>query len=212
MEVKYAGRNAMKMQKLVVATSNRGKVREIHHILSGYPFEISWLGDHFDPIPDIPETGTTFEENARQKASWVFSRLGMRTLADDSGLEVDYLKGMPGVYSARFAGENADDASNCAKLLSLLSGVAAEKRGARFRCVVVMQLSESESLIAEGTCEGRIGFQLRGTNGFGYDPLFIPDGYSESFAQLDAEVKNSISHRGRALKRMRELVDAGNRA
>ncbi|MBD3391536.1 MAG: RdgB/HAM1 family non-canonical purine NTP pyrophosphatase [Chitinivibrionales bacterium] len=193
------------IEEILIATGNQGKVREIGQIFSDTPLRLRSLRDIWDTIPEIPETGATFFDNARMKARWVLGRTGAWCLADDSGLEVDALGGEPGVRSARFAGEHGNDTANNAKLLRCLQNVEVEKRTARFRCVVVLAGPEGE-YSAEGVCEGRIGFGPRGSEGFGYDPLFIPDGFSETFAQLDADRKHAVSHRGRALQALRERI------
>ncbi|MBD3346962.1 MAG: XTP/dITP diphosphatase [Chitinivibrionales bacterium] len=192
--------------ELLIATGNRGKVEEIQEILAGCNFTITSLRDHWDPKPEIPETGDTFLENAFLKAQWVFSRKGIMTLADDSGLEVDFLGGDPGVRSARYAGEKADDRLNNEKLLKKMELCPEDRRTARFRCVIVCILSWEKSIAVQGTCEGKIGYEPRGNGGFGYDPLFIPFGYDQTFAELDAETKNTISHRGKALAKLKEKL------
>jgi len=157
--------------------------------------------DEFPDLPEVEEDLDTFKGNAAKKAETQAGLTGLWVLADDSGLEVDALDGEPGVYSARYAGEPADYAANNRKLLAELDGV--DDRAARFRCVIALAHPGIETQTVEGRCEGRIGFSPRGDNGFGYDPLFIPDGYDSTFAELDAEVKNSISHRAMALKAAR---------
>jgi XTP/dITP diphosphohydrolase len=193
-------------RELIIATGNNGKLKEISHILSGLPFAIKSLRDYWDPVPVIPETGSTFYENAREKANWVFSKKNAMTLADDSGLEVDFLQGRPGIHSARFAGDPGSDGENIKKLLSLMIKCPKEARQARFKCVLVLTLSLTEEIVAEGVCEGAIGYAVAGKNGFGYDPLFIPHGYQATFAQLDASTKNNISHRGKALSVLKEKL------
>jgi XTP/dITP diphosphohydrolase len=195
------------MQKIIVATGNIGKLREIREICQGLPFEITSLKDHFDPVPVIPEDGSTFLENAQQKARWVFSRTKLWSLADDSGLEVDFLGGQPGVRSARYAGERATDRQRIEKLLAACEQCPQDRRTARFRCVVVFKLGDNDEMVGEGTCEGRIGFAPRGADGFGYDPLFYPNGYDRTFAELAAGEKNAISHRGKALSALRRILD-----
>ncbi|MBD3241432.1 MAG: RdgB/HAM1 family non-canonical purine NTP pyrophosphatase [Chitinivibrionales bacterium] len=196
-----------KGQNVIVATGNLGKLREIGEILSDMPLVITSLRDHWDPLPQIPETGSTFEENARLKAAWVHERAGEWSLADDSGLEVDALDGAPGVYSARYAGEGAGDEANLRKLLEQMDTVSEEQRTARFRCVVVLMTAPDRVYVAQGVCNGRIVREPLGAKGFGYDPVFVPDGFSHTFAQLDQGVKNAISHRGKALMNLRkELV------
>jgi XTP/dITP diphosphohydrolase len=195
------------MRTVIVATANKGKQREIAQLLTGFPFEPVPLAQRLSPVPAIPETGATFEENARMKASWVFERTGEWSLADDSGLEVDALNGAPGVRSARYAGEGAGDEANLRKLLDALVAVPAERRTARFCCVVVLTAGADSVLVARGVCNGTIIDAPRGTGGFGYDPVFVPDGFRHTFAELDEGVKNAISHRGKALLNLRkELV------
>lgn len=204
--------------RLLIATRNRHKVQEIRSIL-GEQYEYLSLAD-FPDAPEIVEDGATFEENARRKATtiarWLGSRTGMLpvrsdqrrdrqdacptlVLADDSGLEVDALGGEPGVRSARYAGTHGDTAANNHKLLEQLQDVPVAKRTARFRCVIAIARPDARVEIAEGACKGRIGFEPHGTNGFGYDPLFIPDGYKQTFAELGTDVKDKVSHRARAL-------------
>jgi XTP/dITP diphosphohydrolase len=194
------------MHPVIIATNNMGKLREIREILSGSPFELSSLKDHFDPVPSIPENGTTFHENAAAKARWVFERKRIWSLADDSGLEVDFLNGLPGVRSSRYAGECVSDQDRVKKLLAALADCPEEKRSARFKCVIVMKFSDADELVAEGACEGKIGYKPRGSDGFGYDPVFIPAGFEKTFAQLDAPAKNDISHRGKALAALRRSL------
>lgn len=185
--------------EILVATGNRGKLREIRQICADLPLTFSSLAEYWNPVPDIPETGDTFLQNARLKAQWVVQRKGIWTLADDSGLEVDALDGKPGVRSARFAGENATDHQNCDLLLKKLEHVDPSHRTARFKCVMVLLGPGDREFIAVGTCKGRIGFSPQGDKGFGYDPLFIPEGEEKTFAQLSSEAKHEISHRGKAL-------------
>jgi XTP/dITP diphosphohydrolase len=198
------------MNDLIVATGNSGKMREFREIFADMPLALSSLADHFAPLPSIPETGATFAANALLKAQWVFTRKGQWVLADDSGLEVDALGGAPGVYSARFAGEGAGSDANNRKLLDLLAQKPGAPRTARFKCVIVLLIAAENYFVAEGTCEGVITDGARGCGGFGYDPLFIPSGFDRTFAELDSSVKHAISHRGKALekvrKRLHELV------
>ena len=185
--------------KLVLATNNKGKVKELKEMLTNLPIEISSLED-YPASGEIEENGTTFEENALIKARAVAQYTGLPAMADDSGLEVDYLKGAPGVYSARYAGESKSDQANNTKLLQELEGVPAEKRTARFRCVIALVNPDGREYTASGACEGRINFEPSGDGGFGYDPLFFVDEFGKTFAQIDSLSKNSISHRGRALQ------------
>ena len=190
--------------KLVLATHNAHKVREIGQIL-GDGVALRSLAD-FPDVGKIPEEGETFAANAAQKALFVARALGLPALADDSGLEVDALAGAPGVRSARFAGEGARDAENNAKLLGLMAGVPAERRTGRFRCAIAVAWPDGSVRTAEGACEGRILEAPRGAGGFGYDPLFVPDGCDRTYAELGGEAKNRISHRGRALRTARETI------
>ena len=154
-------------------------------------------------VPSIPETGLTFQDNALLKARWVYERKKIWVMADDSGLDVDALGGRPGVRSARFAGDNADSGANNRLLLELLADVAPELRTARFKCALVLVASAESYFTAIGVCEGTIAFSPRGTEGFGYDPLFVPIGFTQTFAELGAAEKHAISHRGRAIGKMR---------
>jgi XTP/dITP diphosphohydrolase len=189
----------------VVATTNRGKLREIEEILAPLGLSVTSLAA-YPGFPEIEEDGATFEENAVKKAQFTAAFTGEIALADDSGLEVDYLGGAPGVRSARFAGEPKNDAANNAKLLRLLAGVPWEKRTARFRCVIAVATPDGAVATAEGTCEGFILTEPRGTGGFGYDPLFYFPEYGKTFAELPPEVKNQVSHRGRALAKLKEVL------
>lgn len=185
--------------KLVLATRNRHKVAEIQAMLTGTNLEVLCLSD-FPEIPEIIEDADTFQGNAAKKADTVFKYTGLPSLADDSGLEVDYLENRPGVYSARFSGENATDAENNSKLLQMLDGLSAEKRTARFRCVMVLRLS-AESFVFDGTAEGQILTEPHGSSGFGYDPLFFSPAENMTFAEIGSDKKNMISHRAKALQK-----------
>lgn len=193
------------LKKIVIATANAHKLVEIKDILKQLPVELLSLQD-FPEIPPIEESGHTFEENALLKARTVFRHCGILTLADDSGLEVDALGGAPGIYSARYAGEAHDYAANNRKLLQDLKDVPPEKRGAQFRCVVAV-VGEKGEQISEGIVRGRIISELRGEKGFGYDPLFIPEGFDETFAELGEALKNQISHRARAFGKAKEILE-----
>ena len=195
------------MKKVVVATGNQGKLKEIREILGNSPFDLTAMGDVWKPTPEIEENGSTFFQNAMIKADWVFNNSGLWALADDSGLEVDFLNGEPGVRSARYAGEQCDNEANKAKLLDALHSTEAHLRTARFRCVMVLKTGQDSYISADGVCEGVIGFEPQGKGGFGYDPLFIPVSESLSFAQLSSEKKNLLSHRGIALRILREKID-----
>lgn len=192
------------MTKLVLASNNHHKVREIKTILGDLPIEFLTLGD----VPNVPpliEDGETFRENALKKARTLFQHTGLPALADDSGLEVFYLNLRPGVISARYAGPQASDEQNNQKLLQEMRGVAPRRRHARFRSVLALVGPGYED-VTEGTSEGVLAEAPRGTNGFGYDPLFIPAGKNVTYAQLSDPEKNTISHRARSLARMRDVL------
>ena len=186
--------------ELVVATRNRHKTREIQHIL-GPGFKVRDLGAHPE-VSEIRENGTSFEENAKLKALAASRQLPALVIADDSGLEVDALGGAPGIYSARYAGANATERDKIDKLLRELERVRAidHRRRARFRCVVALARDMTLLGTFEGIVEGMIANEVRGDSGFGYDPVFIPDGFEQTFGQLPAEVKNTISHRAKAIR------------
>jgi XTP/dITP diphosphohydrolase len=189
--------------RIVLATRNRGKIAEIGELLSRLDPELEVLGlDDFPELEPVPETGSTFRENALLKAEAVAERTGLVSLADDSGLEVDGLDGEPGVRSARYSGEHATDEDNNRKLLDRLQGAPDDSRRARFRCVMAACGPNGESLLAEGTWEGRIVRESRGTNGFGYDPLFEDADTGLTAAEMDREQKNRRSHRAKALQNL----------
>ena len=188
-------------QRLLLATRNAGKTREVREIL-GAGWEVEDLAARLD-LPEVEETGETFEENAKLKALAASEHYDGWVLADDSGLEVDALGGAPGVRSARFSGEGASDTSNRALLLEKLAGVPSNQRAARFRCVIALARGGEVLARFSGSVEGAIIGSEKGAGGFGYDPLFVPEGFSETFAELSADAKNSLSHRGRALAAMK---------
>jgi XTP/dITP diphosphohydrolase len=195
------------LKEIVVATSNPGKLCEIKDALQGMALEILSLMD-LSPGLALEEDGRSFRENALKKARVVAKLTDRLTIADDSGLEVDALQGMPGVRSARFAGEGATDAENNRKLLQLLGGVPSTQRGATFRCVIALVSPEGKEKWVEGVCRGVIGATERGSQGFGYDPLFLLPELGKTLAELSLEEKNRISHRGRALSALKEkMVD-----
>lgn len=183
--------------KLVLASNNKHKLEEMRGIL-GNDIEILSLAD-INCHDEIPEEQDTIEGNALQKARYIHDKFGLNCFADDTGLEVECLNGEPGVYSARYAGEHPTFDDNIAKLLANMKGK--ENRKARFRTAIALILNDKEHIF-EGEVKGRIIEEYRGHNGFGYDPVFLPDGYSETFAELSAEIKNQISHRGNAAKKM----------
>ncbi len=192
--------------RLVLATRNEHKVREIRDILDGLDVELLSFHDLAD-LPDVIEDGATLDENAVKKAVEVAGATGHPALADDTGLEVDALDGAPGVYSARYAGPACDSDANNTKLLAELDGVADRDRRAAFRCVVALATPEGLIGVVVGTTAGRITRERHGGGGFGYDPLFRPDGYDRTYAEMSAEEKNEISHRGRAVRASRALVE-----
>mgnify|MGYP000279796098 CR=1 FL=1 len=191
------------MRNLIVATKNKGKYQEMKEILSGMPFNVISMEDASLDI-EIEETGQTFEENALIKAREVSRLTNEIVIADDSGLEIEYLDGAPGIYSSRFAGKGASDEDRNRKLLKLLEGVPFEKRKARFVCVIAVVYPEGDYFTVKGICEGYIGFEPKGNNGFGYDPLFYIPEYGKTMAEMDPEDKHKISHRGKALRLMLE--------
>jgi len=191
--------------ELVVATRNKDKVREIKELLSDLKVRVLTYED-FPNFPSVVEDGKSLKENALKKARAIAKFTGKLTLADDSGLEVEALGAAPGVFSSRFAGENATYEDNNQKLLSLLKGVPPEKRGAAFRCVIAIIDPEGREVVVEGVCRGRITEKPRGKGGFGYDPVFEPEGSERTFAQMSLEEKNRISHRAKALKKAKEVL------
>lgn len=181
---------------IVLATRNQGKVREFQEMLQGYAVELRSLND-FGPIPEVEEDGATFDENAYKKALFTAKVLGLPAISDDSGLVVEALDGAPGVHSARYAGEDATDQRNIAKLLAAMQGET--NRKAAFECVISIAVPSGPALTYEGRCEGRITEEVQGEGGFGYDPVFFCPQFGKTFAQCSMEEKNSVSHRGRAL-------------
>lgn len=188
---------------LVLATGNAHKIREIGEILRGLPVKLRSVSE-FKNIPAVVEDAPDFKGNALKKADAIMRATGFAALADDSGLEVDALNGEPGVRSARYSG--GGDADNNRLLLERLTNVPEERRTARFRCVIALCVPGQAPVFSEGKVEGRIGFAPGGAGGFGYDPLFRADGFSMTFAEMEAEAKNAISHRGRALRELRTLL------
>lgn len=193
------------MKEIVLATKNEGKVREFREIMKDLPVLIRSLKD-FPGFGEINEDGLTFEENALKKARALAGFTKGAAIADDSGLAVDFLKGAPGIFSARYAGPGARDQENNLKLLKELAGVPVEKRGAAFICAIAIVTPDGEEHVVKGECLGRIGSEMRGSEGFGYDPLFIPDGFEKSFAELGLEIKNGISHRFKAIEALKEVL------
>ena len=195
------------IKKIVAASSNAHKIKEIQAIMSKFGMEVISRDEAGVPPFEIEEDGETFEENSYKKANEIMKATGEITVADDSGLMVDYLGGAPGVYSARFAGDHGDDGKNNEKLLKLLEGRPEEERKAKFVSVITLIFPGGEALVARGECAGRIIEAPTGENGFGYDPLFVPDGYDKTFAQLGPEEKNMISHRAKALEKLEKLLE-----
>ncbi|MEV4012945.1 RdgB/HAM1 family non-canonical purine NTP pyrophosphatase [Nonomuraea angiospora] len=189
--------------RIVLATRNAGKIAELRRILSG--FDIVGL-EEFPSIGDVAETGVTFEENALLKAHAVAKGSGLPAVADDSGLCVDVLGGMPGVFSARWSGRHGDDQANLDLLLAQVSDVPADKLTAHFACAAALALPSGESRVVEGALQGHLISARRGSNGFGYDPIFVPDGEERTTAELSPEEKDAISHRGRAFRALAPLV------
>lgn len=189
------------MTKIILASKNKNKAREINDIL-GSDFEVVTQEDIIGSDFEVIEDGKTFKENAIKKAEEISKMTGFLTLADDSGLCVDYLNGAPGVYSARFAGENATDDENVDKLLNSLKDVPFGKRGGRFVCVIALASPDTETLTFKGECSGSITFERKGQNGFGYDPVFYVTKYDKTMAELEPHLKNAISHRSKALKKL----------
>ena len=194
------------MRRLIFATGNEHKMVEIREILGELPVEILSMKD-VGIKADIVENGNTFEENALIKAKEVCKLAGEMVLADDSGLEIDYLNGEPGIYSARYMGEDTSYRIKNQNLIDRLEGVPEEKRTARFVCAIAAAFPDGRSFVVRGTIEGIIGYEERGTNGFGYDPIFYLPERGVSTAEIPPEEKNSISHRGNALRKMKELLE-----
>ena len=192
--------------ELLIATNNAGKIRELASLLSNLPLRLRRLSE-FPHVKEVEETGRSFAENAELKARLYSEQTNLRTLADDSGLEVDALNGAPGVLSARYAGAHATDEERNARLLAELSLTGDERRSARFICAIALyEPGEEKAKVFSGVCEGRISHRPQGEGGFGYDPLFIPTGYEQTFGELPAELKQRISHRAQALAKVRAYL------
>jgi XTP/dITP diphosphohydrolase len=198
---------------IAIATHNAHKLRELARICADWPVTWATVENH-DPgaFPDVEETGDTYPVNALLKARAVASACNLPAVADDSGIEVDALGGRPGPRSARFAGEDATDEENLAALIRALKGIPGAGRTARYRCVAAIAFPDGRSLCAEGTCEGTLEPRRRGAGGFGYDPIFVPEGWDETIAELTPEQKDRISHRGRAFRALRAMLEAGDDA
>jgi XTP/dITP diphosphohydrolase len=191
--------------ELFLATRNEGKIREIGELLKECETSLTSLRDYPD-APKVVEDGQSYRDNALKKARFLAKWTGKLTLADDSGLEVDYLKGKPGVLSARYAGSGADDRGNNRKLLRELKGVPPEKRGAVFRCVMALVAPWGDVEVVEGECRGQIGLEEKGERGFGYDPLFVIPRFGKTVAELTPAAKNRLSHRGKALRKLKKVL------
>lgn len=198
------------METIVAATQNRNKINEIEAITREFGFRIITQSEAGIPDIDILENGETFEENSLIKAREIMKLSGLTAIADDSGIIVDALGGRPGVYSARYAGEERDGKKNRDKLLEELAGISYEKRTARFVSVISVVYPGGREITARGESEGHIIFEERGSGGFGYDSLFIPLGYEKTYAELSPEEKNEISHRANALKLLKAKIEAQN--
>lgn len=192
--------------KILLATANRGKIKEIKHILEGLDLEIVTLDD-YPGLRLPPEDGSTFRENALIKARAAASKTGVAALADDSGLEVDFLGGLPGIRSARYAGTGASDRDNWLKLLKELDGAPEEKRSARFRCAVALVWPDGGEEVFEGSFEGVISAEPKGAHGFGYDPVFFIPAMGKTAAELTPDEKNSVSHRAKALEKLKNRLE-----
>ncbi|GAF13404.1 nucleoside 5-triphosphatase RdgB [Bacillus sp. JCM 19045] len=194
-------------KELVIATSNKGKIKEFKTLFAGM-YEVKSLLD-YPEVPEIIEDGDTFKANAAKKAETLAAYLNQNVLADDSGLSIDALNGEPGVFSARYAGTHKSDADNMAKVLSKLAEVPEENRIARFTCMMAIAEPGKETLFFEGQVEGIIATEARGTNGFGYDPIFLVPAYGQTMAELTSELKNKISHRADAIRQVKNYLLGG---
>jgi XTP/dITP diphosphohydrolase len=195
-------------ERLAIASKNPHKLRELGRICRDWPVEWLTVQNHPGPWPDVDEPHDTYLHNALEKARAVAEVLGVPAIADDSGIEVDALDGGPGPRSARFAGEGASDADNLARLIGLVTDMEPDARTARYRCVAAIAWPGGRTMHAEGTCEGTLIAQPRGDRGFGYDPVFVPQGERRTMAELGDEEKDRISHRGRAFRALADLLVA----
>ena len=191
------------MLEILIATNNLGKIKEIKDILGSSEIKILNMKD-FSPLPKVEEDGKTYQENSFKKASKISEYTGKICLADDSGLEIDYLKGKPGIYSSRWG--NSDE-ERINKVLKLLENVPINKRNAKFVCVVVLVFPSGKIYMVKEECRGRIIFSPKGEHGFGYDPIFLVSEYDKTFAELGDKIKNQISHRGKAMRRMINIIN-----
>jgi XTP/dITP diphosphohydrolase len=191
--------------ELFLATRNEGKIREIEGFLQGCEISLTSLRDYPD-APEVDENGEAYRDNALKKGRFFARWTGKVTLADDSGLEVDFLGGRPGVFSARYAGDGGDDRENNRRLLRELKGIPREKRGAVFRCIIALVAPWGDEEVVEGECRGQIALEERGERGFGYDPIFIIPRYGKTVAELSIAEKNRLSHRGKALRKLKKIL------
>ena len=189
------------MKQIIIATKNKGKAKDFEALFNPLGYEVKTLHEVAEEM-DVEETGATFEENALLKATSLANHLQMMVIADDSGLEIDALNGRPGIYSARYAGEEKSDEANIDKVLEELKDTKESERTARFVCAIAVAFPNKESFTVRGTCEGVIGTERKGTNGFGYDPIFYVPSEQKMMAELTAEQKGAISHRGNAIKKL----------
>lgn len=194
------------METIIAASRNAHKIKELEVVTARFGMKIISRDEAGIPPFEVEENGDTFEENSFIKAEAILKYSGKPTISDDSGLEVEYLDGAPGVYSARFAGDDCNDKRNNEKLIDLLEGVPYKERRAKFVSVVTLLFPDGKKIVARGECPGHIIDKEEGDNGFGYDPLFVPEGYGSTFAMLDSSVKNQISHRAKALELLAELL------
>lgn len=194
------------MKKVVIATKNKGKAKEFKDFFAAYDIEAISLLDIYKDIPEIEETGKTFAENARLKAEQIAAILKKPVLADDSGLIIDALNGRPGIFSARYAGEDKSDQANIEKVLYELKEIPQGERTARFICVLAVAIPNEKTIFKTGYCEGVITISQMGMNGFGYDPIFVPTGYSKTMAEISPNEKNRISHRCNAMTQLEEWI------
>ncbi len=195
------------MKKIILATRNKGKISEMQSLMKDFGIEVLSLADVPD-LPEVEEDGETFLENSLKKAREISTATGLMALADDSGLVVDALGGAPGVRSARYSGEDATDEKNNRKLLDEMKEIPDDQRQARFQCVMVLYHPDGEWISAEGSCEGVIAREPSGSEGFGYDPVFFVPSHGKTMAHLSRDEKNAISHRGNALRKLREMLPA----
>ena len=194
------------MKQIIIATKNKGKAKDFEALFNPLGYEVKTLHDVAEEM-EIEETGTTFEENALLKATSLANHLQSMVIADDSGLEIDALDGRPGIYSARYAGEAKSDEANIDKALKELEGTKESERTARFVCAIAVASPNKEPFTVRGTCEGFIGTERKGTNGFGYDPIFYVPSEQKMMAELTAEQKGAISHRGNAIKKLSFVLE-----